>query len=129
MPRITIVSYNRDGSEGKTREVKLEWGDLINFYLENEAGECVKCRAFFGSSTVWLGADGYRAMTEADHVGTQVALDVYHHNMPPDSYIPDHEGSIHPSAGHAQVLLWDNVNEEEPRTFSLEGARVENSRQ
>jgi hypothetical protein len=81
---------------------------------------------------VWLGVDRYGNLVESDETATQAGLDVFHHDMPKEYYRIPHSSSTrhiyrymdHPSAGHAQFLLWSNVNEEEPEIHTLAQARV-----
>ena len=115
--------------------VTVPWGSQIQFTLQNEAGDPVECRGIFGINQLWLGVDGYGNLVDNDEDAIQVALDVWHHDMPPESYPPNYD---HPSQGHAMVLIWPNVNIEDadihrlpmmrtPVTLAtLAKARVEN---
>jgi hypothetical protein len=112
-----------NSSTGKVeRTITVPYRSHLEFELVNEIGHIVTCRAFLGTWTAWFGVTGYGNLTDVDEQATQVAIDVYHHNMPDDFY----QGRKHSSAGHAQILLWPDVNEEEPDSVSLELARVGN---
>ena len=109
-----------------TREVvqtvRVPYTGHVEFELHNVAGEKMTVKLYIGHDIAWLGVDGYGSATEADDQGVVVGIDAHHHDAP-EGYYEDYN---HPSAGHAQAMLWADINKEEPETFSLAKARLEN---
>ena len=88
----------------------------VEFTLFNGNGDPQKCRLVIGYDTAWLGIEGYGSCIDNDEKGVVTAIDVYH------------KDAKNPYLGRkdAQVLVWSNINNEEPIfVVKLDGARLE----
>lgn len=118
----TTVRVVNDATGRLEQKITVPYQSHIEFELVSEIGEIVTCRGSFGTWTAWFGVDGYGNLLDVDELAAQVAIDVYHHNMPANYY----EDLDHPSAGHAMLLLWPDINVESENIVSLGLARVDN---
>jgi len=103
-------------------EIELLATASLEFELLNGNYEPVKCTVTRGVHSLIVSIQGYGTLNE-DGDGTPVVVDVYHHDRPEESY-----NTHHPSAGHAMVAIWENINLEEPRIHTLAFARNEHYR-
>lgn len=119
-----------DENTGAVTTATVPYAGRVEFDLHNLAGEKVTVRLYIGNDLAWLGVEGYGSSTEADDQGVQVGIDAFHLNAPA-SYYDDYH---HPNQGEAQLLVWDDINEEEPqeivsfkklRSIPLAQARLE----
>lgn len=117
--KIRIVDERTDEL---IQEIEVPWLARLEFQLQNGRGEPVKCTVAKGTHELIIGVEGYGTLTEVGD-GTPIAVDAFHHNMPDDFYT-----FLHPSAGHAMVATWENINVEEPRIHTLAFARLEHYR-
>lgn len=117
MTLLTIKSRKT----GIQKSIEIDDYSTIEFHLYNGYERPCKCTIDIGHHVAYFGVEGYSSMTDSDEDGSSVGLDMFHHNMPLAYYA---KGYAHPSAGHAQVLLWDDINDEEPRTLPLTNARI-----